>query len=100
MTRGASRQLELRSRTWGGRREGAGRKPLPEGKRRVSHLARERFEKATPVHVTLRVAPHVWNLRSRRSFRRIIRAFAAHRGRHPHRARAQRHDEPAGPRLC
>jgi REP element-mobilizing transposase RayT len=56
---------------------------LPEGKRRVSHLARERFEKATPVHATLRVAPYVWNLRSARSFRRIVRAFAAHRGRHP-----------------
>jgi REP element-mobilizing transposase RayT len=55
---------------------------LPEGKRRVSHLARERFEKATPAHVTLRIAPHVWNLRSARSFRRIVRAFAAHRGRH------------------
>jgi REP element-mobilizing transposase RayT len=56
---------------------------VPEGKRRVSHLARERFEKATPAHVTLRLAPHVWNLRSARSFRRIVRAFAAHRGRHP-----------------
>ncbi len=83
MRRGLPRQLELRPTTWGGRREGAGRKPLPEGKRRVSHLARERFEKATPVHVTLRVGRHVWNLRSARSFRRIVRAFAAHKGRHP-----------------
>jgi REP element-mobilizing transposase RayT len=83
MIRSSARQLELRTPTWGGRREGAGRKPLPEGKRRVSHLARERFEKATPAHVTLRVAPHVWNLRSARSFRRIVRAFAAHRGRYP-----------------
>jgi REP element-mobilizing transposase RayT len=83
MGRGSPRQLELRPRTWGGRREGAGRKPLPEGKRRVSHLARERFERATPVHVTLRVAPYVSNLRSARSFRRIVRSFAAHRGRHP-----------------
>ena len=83
MFRPRSRQLELRPRTWGGRRDGAGRKPLPEGRRRVSHLARERFEKPTPVHVTLRVAPHVWNLRSARSFRRILRAFAAHRRRHP-----------------
>jgi REP element-mobilizing transposase RayT len=30
----------------------------------------------------LRVAHYVWNLRSARSFRRIVRAFAAHRGRH------------------
>ena len=77
------RQLELRPRTWGGHRDGAGRKKLPEGRRHVSHLARERFDKPTPVHVTLRVAPHVWNLRSARSFRRIVRAFRAHRGRHP-----------------
>src|SRR5260370_26273814 len=82
MIRGSPRQLELRPRTWGGRREGAGRKPLPEGKRRVSHLARERFESATPVHVTLRVAHYVWNLRSARTFRLIVRAFAAPRGRH------------------
>src|SRR5258708_26931564 len=82
MRRGSPRQLELRPRTWGGRREGPGGKLLPEGRRRVSHLARERFEKATPVHVTLRVASYVWNLRSARSFRRIVRAFAAHRGRH------------------
>lgn len=83
MNRSLDRQLELHPRTWGGRREGAGRKPLPEGKRRVSHLARERFEKPTPVHVTLRVAQHVWSLRSARSFRRVLRAFAAHRRRHP-----------------
>ena len=82
MRRASSRQLELRPRTWGGRREGAGRKPLPEGKRRVSHLARERFERPTPVHVTLRVAHYVWNLRSARSFRHIVRAFVARRGRH------------------
>jgi REP element-mobilizing transposase RayT len=55
---------------------------LPEGKRRVSHLARERFERPTPVHVTLRVAHYVWNLRSARSFRHIVRAFVARRGRH------------------
>jgi REP element-mobilizing transposase RayT len=32
------------------------------------------------VHVTLRVKPHVWNLRSRRSWRRIRRAFEKARG--------------------
>jgi len=74
--------MELRARTWGGRRDGAGRKPLPPGRRRVSHRAREQFDKPTPVHVTLRVAHHVWNLRSARSFRRIARAFARRRGRH------------------
>ena len=33
------------------------------------------------MHVTLRVKEHVWNLRSRRSFRRIRRAFEKARGR-------------------
>lgn len=52
---------------WGGEREGAGR---PRGSR-ASHHARPRFEKPTPVHATVRVRRHVWNLRSRRSYRRI-----------------------------
>ena len=38
-------------------------------------------ELAAQVHVTLRVAPEVWNLRSRRCFREIARAFRAVRGR-------------------
>jgi REP element-mobilizing transposase RayT len=39
------------------------------------------FERVTPVHVTLRMRDHVWNLRSGRSFRRIRRAFEKARGR-------------------
>lgn len=54
-------------RSHGGRREGAGRKRGD----RVSHAARPRFDQPLPVHVTLRMGDHVWNLRSRRSFRRI-----------------------------
>jgi len=73
-------QTAFQIRSWGGRRDGAGRKPLPAGKRHVPHRSRERFDKPTPVHVTLRVAEHVWNLRSARSFRRIARAFARRRG--------------------
>lgn len=61
----------------GGPRPGAGR---PRGNR-VSHASRERFAKPTPVHVTLRVREHVWNLRSGRSFRRIRRCFDKARGR-------------------
>ena len=53
---------------WGGRRKGAGRKP--KGPRAgVAHTARSALAPRFPVHVTLRVLPHVWNLRSRRSFR-------------------------------
>ena len=61
---------------WGGARKGAGRKPKTE-RAGVSHLGRETLSARFPVHVTLRVLPHVWNLRSRRSFRVLARAFGA-----------------------
>ena len=61
------RQLELRLHRRGGRRPGAGRKPNGD-KAGVSHLRRSQFARAYPVHVTVRMAPHVWNLRSRRAF--------------------------------
>ena len=61
----------------GGPRPGSGR---PRG-HRTSHAARPQFGKPTPVHVTLRLQPHVWTLRSRRSFRRIRRCFEQARGR-------------------
>ena len=70
-----ARQLSFPAR--GGRRPGAGR---PRGAR-VSHSTRPRFRRATPVHVTLRMRDHVWNLRSRRSFRRLRRCFEKARGR-------------------
>src|SRR5712691_11838591 len=73
----APRQQDLRFRSYGGRRDGAGR---PRG-HRVSHDERPRFARRTPVHVTLRVKRHVWNLRSGRSWRRIRRAFEKARGR-------------------
>ncbi len=63
-------------RTWGGKRAGAGRKPA--GKRAgVSHAPRARIRRPTPVHVTLRMASHVYNLRSKRSFRVIQQALFA-----------------------
>jgi REP element-mobilizing transposase RayT len=55
----------------GGRREGAGRK---RG-RRVSHRGRPKFARATPVHVSVRVRSHVWNLRSGRAYRRISKCL-------------------------
>ena len=70
-------QLELaRTRGWGGKRRGAGRKPAGE-KPGVRHRSRPALASRFPVHVTLRVLPHVWNLRSRRSFRVIRRSLAA-----------------------
>src|SRR5450755_5039198 len=69
------KQLEMSFRTWGGKRKNAGRKPRSD-RAGVSHLAREHFERTLPVHVTMRVAAHVYNLRSRRSFSVIGRALA------------------------
>jgi REP element-mobilizing transposase RayT len=43
----------------------------------MSHLARPALAARFPVHVTLRMLPHVWNLRSRRSFRVIGTAVRA-----------------------
>lgn len=73
MKRSPQRQLPFH----GGPRPGSGR---PRGNR-TSHAARPRFGKPTPVHVTLRMKPHVWNLRSRRCYRRLQRAFEQARGR-------------------
>jgi REP element-mobilizing transposase RayT len=73
-------QLQLPLPRRGGKRPGAGRRP--KGRRPlVSHKARPSFDKPTPVHVTLRVCDHVWNLRSRRCFRRIAGCFERSRGR-------------------
>jgi len=65
-------QGELPFRTWGGRRKGAGRKAGPLTL--VQHRPRERFGRPAPVHVTLRVLPHVWNLRTARCARAIGQA--------------------------
>ena len=72
--------MELPLSRRGGKRSGAGRKP--KGRRAlVSHAARPRFDKAAAVHVTLRVAEHVWNLRSGRAFRAIQACFEGALGR-------------------
>ena len=68
------RQLDLPApRTWGGTRKGAGRKPKGD-RAGVPHDRRPALSHRHPAHVTLRVLPHVWNLRSRRAFRAIGRA--------------------------
>jgi putative transposase len=73
--------LPIKSRPrHGGVRRGAGRKPKGE-RPMVSHLARPRFEKITPVHVTLRVSGDVPSLRSARRFTKIRECFAKARGR-------------------
>jgi len=69
-----ARQLGLEFRTWGGKRAGAGRKPRG-AKAGVSHRPRPDWRQRRPLHITLRMAPHVYNLRSRRSFRVIEAAL-------------------------
>jgi REP element-mobilizing transposase RayT len=76
MRRRRSKQADLPFH--GGRRPGAGR---PKDKRRnlVTHAQRPEVTESTPVHVTLRVRPDVWNLRSQRSFFAIEKALLAAR---------------------
>ena len=69
-----AKQLPLAIRTWGGARRNAGRKPNGD-KAGVAHLPRTELRRRLPLHVTLRMAPRVYNLRSRRSFRVIDRAM-------------------------
>ena len=64
----------------GGTRPGAGRKPKGD-KALVSHLARPRFDKIAPVHVTLRARDDIPSLRSSRRFTKIRECFVAARGR-------------------
>jgi putative transposase len=67
------RQQELYFRSWGGRRAGAGR---PRGtRRRVPHLPRPEFAARLPQHVTIRMLPSVWNMRTRRCFTALQRAM-------------------------
>ena len=58
-----------------------GRPPKNGVKSGVSHLKRAALNgQRHPVHVTLRMLPHVWNLRSRRCFGAIARSFYAANG--------------------
>ncbi|CAN5154471.1 hypothetical protein BH09MYX1_BH09MYX1_30210 [soil metagenome] len=66
-------RTELRMNRHGGKREGAGR---PRSSKAMPHVARERFPPKTPLHVTLRMARHVWNLRSQRGFGCVEHALA------------------------
>lgn len=71
-------QRTLQFRTRGGKRPGAGR-PRKRERPGIPHVRRETFRPYQPVHVTLRIADWVWNLRSERSFSIIHRALDAAR---------------------
>jgi REP element-mobilizing transposase RayT len=68
------KQASFRFRTWGGRRRGAGRKRVGE-RARVIHRRRPRLKARFPVHVTWRMRKDVWQLRTRRCFGALSRAF-------------------------
>ena len=67
-------QLELHIPKWGGRREGAGRKPAPS--RSVRHRARRPHDPRCPVHVTLRAAGRIPSMRGGDLAAAIPRALA------------------------
>jgi len=70
----AQQELPLRA-TWGGRREGAGRKPL-EGRKGVAHRRRPEHKARHPLHVTLRAGPRTPSLRQQVVFAGVRRALA------------------------
>ena len=69
-------QGELFARTWGGFRDGAGRK-LRAARRRVDHRTRENFRPGCPVHVTLRLVDGLPSLRDVSTYRSLLRALGA-----------------------
>ena len=68
-------QLSLVLNTWGGKRRGAGR---PAGGYRSSelHVVRERFDRLTPFHVTLRAVDNVCGWRSAGVYHAVRNALA------------------------
>ncbi len=67
-------QLELRARTWGGRRANAGR---PAGKRRPEpHRARPEVKPQHPLHITLKIEDDLPGLRSKALAAVVLEAIA------------------------
>jgi REP element-mobilizing transposase RayT len=62
-------QLELAMPRHGGKRIGAGRKK--RSSETVPHTARPKVDADHPLHITIRIARGVWNLRSQRGFRAV-----------------------------
>ena len=79
--RGRKGQLELGLKsTWGGRREGAGRKVVEGRRRKTAHRARPVHRKWQPVHVTMRARAGLRSLRDRSVFPAVRGAVAAASG--------------------
>src|SRR3954465_13274423 len=74
---GRTRQMRLPlavTRTWGGARKGAGRKP--RGRPSMPHTTRPKVDPRYPVQVTIRATPGLPSLRSPRLFGALRRAIA------------------------
>lgn len=70
--------LDLRPRTWGGARAGAGRKKRRD-RREPPHRTRRDVRHYNPIHVVLRVLPEIPRLRAPRMFvaiRDVLRPFS------------------------
>jgi len=79
MAKGARRkstQIAMRFRTWGGKREGAGRKRTSK-RRRVPHETRPKLASRFPVHITTRIADEMPTLRNHKRCAVIRRALIA-----------------------
>jgi REP element-mobilizing transposase RayT len=75
MMRRRMKQLELElKKPHGGARKGAGPKPK-NGRAGVSHHGRPKFSTTHVLHVTMKMAAHVWNLRSARPYTMIVAAL-------------------------
>ena len=70
----------MKFRTWGGKREGAGRKP--NGKKALVPHAVRRVEKGKPLHITLRVVDGMPHLRKRHLAKAIEWALVITTARH------------------
>jgi putative transposase len=68
------RQTSFRFRSRGGRKGRSGRRPSGD-RARLRHAKRPRLQARFPVHVTWRMRQGVWNLRTRRCFTALARAF-------------------------
>jgi REP element-mobilizing transposase RayT len=69
-------QKSLEFKSWGGAREGAGRKR--EGKRaRVAHSKRSALRPSHPAHITLRIEHGLNNLRNRSEYATVRQALVA-----------------------
>ncbi|OGQ84832.1 MAG: hypothetical protein A2289_11090 [Deltaproteobacteria bacterium RIFOXYA12_FULL_58_15] len=77
MSQERNSQLQLRFRSWGGRRPGAGR-PKRKGSR-LPHVTRPNLASRFPVHVTLKFASGVGKLRNKNGWQAVRAAMTAHR---------------------